>query len=123
MDIAVETEVSARKLSALDQQLAQMEIETRQIDRLTEALKKGDYGYLAAETVFPSINDALITKLLKSLSDLEIKKSAAPDRREVKKYSVIDKASLNRGSGGIICMCEEVVPIDAQDCFIPCNLI
>lgn len=76
MDIAVETEVSARKLSALDQQLAQMEIETRQIDRLTEALKKGDYGYLAAETVFPSINDALITKLLKSLSDLEIKKSA-----------------------------------------------
>ena len=26
---------------------------------------------------------------------LEIKKSAAPDRREVKKYSVLDKASLN----------------------------
>lgn len=32
---------------------------------------------------------------------LEIKKSASPDRREVKKYSVIDKASLNRGNGGI----------------------
>ena len=54
---------------------------------------------------------------------LEIKKSAAPDRREVKKYSVIDKASLKRGSGGIICMCEEPVPIDANDCFIPSNLI
>ena len=35
---------------------------------------------------------------------LEIKKSAAPDRREVKKYNVIDKASLKRGNGGIICM-------------------
>ena len=29
---------------------------------------------------------------------LEIKKSAAPDRREIKKYSVIDKASLTRGN-------------------------
>ena len=54
---------------------------------------------------------------------LEIKKSAAPDRREVKKYSVIDKASLKRGNGGIICMCEEPIPIDADNCFIPSNLI
>ena len=54
---------------------------------------------------------------------LEIKKSAAPDRREVKKYSVIDKASLNRGNGGIICMCEEPIPIDSENCFIPSNLI
>lgn len=54
---------------------------------------------------------------------LEIKKSASPDRREVKKYSVIDKASLNRGNGGIICMCEEPIPIDKDNCFIPSNLI
>lgn len=54
---------------------------------------------------------------------LEIKKSANPDRREVKKYGLLDKAKLNRGSGGIICMCEEVIPIDSQNCFIPCNII
>lgn len=54
---------------------------------------------------------------------LEIKKSASPDRREIKKYSVIDKASLARGNGGIICMCEEPIPIDAENCFIPSNLI
>lgn len=54
---------------------------------------------------------------------LEIKKSAAHDRREVKKYSVIDKASLNRGNGGIVCMCEEPIPIDEDNCFIPSNLI
>ncbi|MCC8046081.1 MAG: ATP-binding protein [Clostridiales bacterium] len=53
----------------------------------------------------------------------EIKKSACPDRREVKKYQVIDKASLHRGNGGIICMCEEPLPIDADNCFIPSNLI
>ncbi|MCD7845765.1 MAG: ATP-binding protein [Oscillospiraceae bacterium] len=54
---------------------------------------------------------------------LEIKKSASPDRREVKKYQLLDKASIPRGSGGILCMCEEVVPIDQMNCYIPCNLI
>lgn len=54
---------------------------------------------------------------------LEIKKSANPDRREVKKYTLLDKTSLERGCGGILCMCEEVMPIDEKNCFIPCNLI
>lgn len=54
---------------------------------------------------------------------LEIKKSAAPDRREVKKYAVLDKACLSRGSGGIVCMCQEPIPIDADNCLIPSNLI
>lgn len=54
---------------------------------------------------------------------LEIKKSAAPNKREVKKYSVLDKAELDRGTGGIVCMCEEPIPIDEKNCFIPSNLI
>lgn len=54
---------------------------------------------------------------------IEIKKSANPDRREVKKYELLDKANIERGSGGIICMCEEVIPIDSKNCYIPCNLI
>ena len=54
---------------------------------------------------------------------LEIKKSASPDRREIKKYSVLDKASIARGKGGIVCMCDEPIPIDAENCFIPSNLI
>lgn len=54
---------------------------------------------------------------------LEIKKSSNPDKREVKKYNVIDKASLVRGNGGIVCMCEQPLPIDEDNCFIPSNLI
>lgn len=54
---------------------------------------------------------------------LEIKKSANPDCREVRKYELLDKAELKRGNGGIICMCEEVIPIDVKNCFIPCSLI
>ena len=52
----------------------------------------------------------------------EIKKSAMPDRREVKKFSVLDSATVSRGCGGIICMCEEATPVDAGNCFIPCNI-
>ncbi len=58
-----------------------------------------------------------------TLHPIEIKKSASPDRRETKKYSVIEKTSLKRGAGGIICMCEQVIPIDDKDCFIPSNII
>jgi predicted AAA+ superfamily ATPase len=58
-----------------------------------------------------------------SIHPLEIKKSANPDRREVKKFSVLDKASAERGCGGIICLCEELIPIDGRNYFIPCHLI
>jgi len=54
---------------------------------------------------------------------LEIKKSANPDRREVKKFGVLEKASVEIGAGGIVCMSEEPIPIDARNCFIPCNLL
>lgn len=54
---------------------------------------------------------------------LEIKRSANPDRREVKKFELLDKAALERGCGGIVCMCEEVIPIDKRNCLIPCNLL
>lgn len=58
-----------------------------------------------------------------SIHPLEIKKSANPDSRVVKKFNVLDKASTAQGCGGIICMCEETIPIDSKNSFIPCNLI
>lgn len=58
-----------------------------------------------------------------TIHPIEIKKSASPDRREIKKYSVIDKTALQRGCGGVVCMCEEVISIDTQNCFIPSNII
>jgi predicted AAA+ superfamily ATPase len=54
---------------------------------------------------------------------LEIKKSANPNRREVKKFSILGKTTVETGAGGIICMCEEPIPIDPLNSFIPCNLI
>lgn len=58
-----------------------------------------------------------------AIHPLEIKLSANPDKREVKKYTLLDKNSLPRGNGGIICMSRTVLPIDEQNCFIPANLL
>lgn len=54
---------------------------------------------------------------------LEIKKSSNPDCREVKKFDVIEKTSLTRGKGGIICSQSDPFPIDADNSLIPCNVI
>lgn len=58
-----------------------------------------------------------------TIHPLEIKKSANPNKREIKKFAVIQKTMLNKGNGGIVCMCEQPIPIDENNCFIPCNLI
>lgn len=54
---------------------------------------------------------------------LEIKKSASPNRKEVSKYDLLDRASIPRGCGGIVCMCESPLPIDEKNSFIPSWLI
>ena len=94
---------------------------------VAELLK--NYAYARSRANLTYYRDAnakeidIIVEENNRIHPLEVKKSANPDRREVKKYAFLDKISIERGGGGIICMCEEVVPIDAQDCFIPCNLI
>jgi len=57
------------------------------------------------------------------LHPLEIKRSSNPDRRTVRKFAVLEKSGLQIGAGGIICMCEEPIPIDSKNFHIPCNLI
>ena len=54
---------------------------------------------------------------------LEIKKSANPEKKDIKKFSVIEKTSLNKGCGGIICMFPKPFPIDTANSLIPSNLI
>ena len=54
---------------------------------------------------------------------LEIKMSANPDKKEIRKFSVIDRTSLTRGQGGIVCMTTRPFPISAESLLIPANLI
>ena len=54
---------------------------------------------------------------------LEIKMSANPEKKEIRKFSVIDKTRLIHGDGGIICMYPEPFPINESNSLIPGNLI
>ena len=94
---------------------------------VTELLKNYSYGNVKANLCYYRDSNAkeidVLVELNGSVHPLEIKKSASPDRKEVKKYEILDKASIPRGSGGIVCMCEKAVPIDEKNSFIPGNLI
>ena len=54
---------------------------------------------------------------------LEIKMSANPEKKEIRKFNVIDKTSLIHAEGGIICMYPEPFPINENNSLIPGNLI
>lgn len=54
---------------------------------------------------------------------IEIKKTASPDARLVKIFGVLDKGTLSRGIGSILCMKEELSAIDSGNLIIPIRLI
>ena len=54
---------------------------------------------------------------------IEIKKSANPDKKEVRKFDVVEKTTLQKGVGGIVCMYPAPLPIDRENSLIPSNLI
>ncbi len=94
---------------------------------VSELLKNYAYGKSKANLSYYRDSNAkeidVFAELDGFIHPLEIKKSASPDRKEVKKYELLDKASIPRGNGGIVCMCERVIPIDERNSFIPSNLI
>ena len=53
----------------------------------------------------------------------EIKLSQNPRDKEVKKFEILDRLQLDRGNGGIICMCNDLEKIDEKNTLIPCNII
>lgn len=57
------------------------------------------------------------------LHPLEIKLSANPEKREIKKFDLLEKSSSNLGNGGIICMTDTVFPINQQNYMIPAWII
>lgn len=94
---------------------------------VTELIKDLEYHSVNYDiSYFRDSNSKEIDIFLESegkIHPLEIKLSASPDKREVKKYSVLDTNSIPRGNGGIICMSPTVIPIDENNFYIPVNII
>ena len=57
------------------------------------------------------------------LYPLEIKKTATPDKRIVRTFDVIEKSSLERGTGAVLCMAQEFSAFDSENLIIPVWMI
>ena len=53
------------------------------------------------------------------LHPIEIKKTASPDKRIVRTFGVLDKAPLEIGTGGVLCMAESLGAFDRNNLIIP----
>lgn len=94
---------------------------------VTELLKDLEYHSVNYDiSYFRDSNTKEIDLFLEygeKIHPLEIKLSASPNLREIKKYSVLDTNCIPRGDGGIICMAPTVIPIDESNCIIPVSLL
>lgn len=54
---------------------------------------------------------------------IEIKKSANPGTEAIKHFDIVKKFGLKVGNGGVICMKEQLFPIDKENNYIPIELI
>ena len=57
------------------------------------------------------------------LTPLEVKVSANPEKRDVKKFKVLDKIEKPIKNGGIICLIDSIYPADEKHSLIPVGLI
>jgi|AGTN01.2.fsa_nt_gi Predicted ATPase (AAA+ superfamily) len=81
---------------------------------VTEILKGYSYSAITPELSYYRDSNGkeidLLIQIDRSIHPIGIKLSARPDKREVYKFDFIEKASLQKGNGGIICMCKKRHP-------------
>lgn len=57
------------------------------------------------------------------LMPMEIKKTATPDTRLVKAFSVLERSSVPRGKGAVLCMADKLSAIGKDNLIVPIRLI
>lgn len=58
-----------------------------------------------------------------TLYPIEIKKSTNPGKSSIQHFGVLTKTGLNTGDGCVICLINELMPIDNKNWFVPVGLI
>lgn len=57
------------------------------------------------------------------LYPIEIKKSATPEKKMIRNFSVIEKSPLQRGTGAILCFAEKLGAFDRENLIVPISFI
>lgn len=58
-----------------------------------------------------------------TLYPIEIKKSTNPGKSAIHHFGILTKTGLNTGEGCVICLIDELMPIDNKNWFVPIGLI
>lgn len=53
------------------------------------------------------------------LYPMEIKKTATPQNQLIRVFEIIDKASLERGTGAVLCTTDRLSAFDSQNLIVP----
>ena len=65
--------------------------------------------------------DLLIVKD-RTVYPIEIKKTASPQKKTVRHFKILEKLNMTIGHGGVICLCEQVLPISENAFSIPLSV-
>lgn len=57
------------------------------------------------------------------LHPIEIKKSANPEQKAIRAFSVLENTGKTVGNGGIVCMSASPFPLDEKNCLIPAGIL
>ncbi len=57
------------------------------------------------------------------LQPIEIKKTATPEKKMIRNFSVIEKSPLQRGTGAILCLSEKLGAFDKENLIVPIALL
>ena len=58
-----------------------------------------------------------------TMHPLEFKKTASPDKRDIRHFSVLDKLNMPVGLGGVICLASQALPLSETAWCIPVGMI
>ena len=58
-----------------------------------------------------------------TLYPIEIKKSSMPKRDSIKHFSVLEKTNMKIGNGSVICLIDDLLPINEKNWYVPAWLI
>jgi hypothetical protein len=94
---------------------------------MNQLVIKYDLMYNAPQIYFYRDSDKneidILLEDFNGFTPLEIKMSANPNKRVVSRFKVIEKLGKQVKNGGIICLIDDIYPIDEKNSLIPVSVL
>ena len=94
---------------------------------VSEILKNTSYGEKTVSLNFYRDTNQkeidLVLEIEGGLYAFEIKRTASPERKLIRTFSLLEKSGKELKAGGIICMAEKPFPMDSSNFLLPVNLL